>query len=218
MLCLQNCVVDSNWIVKLTNFVTEWLISDKIRHNEIRRDDSIGQINRRDTLLETEPEILNDSSESIETQPQTYRSILDDADESTYKSNNFIKFSTLNLEIIQQAPEIIREIVSTKFIPHGSPAADIYSLGMVLYQILFKLEPFHEYEMEYSKILEKLATTDENVEIMRPTFPNQNSADESEAYSLELISTIDTCWLESPEARPNSKHIKTIVTESFKSK
>lgn len=34
-LCLQNCLVDSNWNVKLTNFVTEEIVADKLRHNEI---------------------------------------------------------------------------------------------------------------------------------------------------------------------------------------
>ena len=29
-------MVDSNWTVKLTNFVTEEIIADKLRHNEIR--------------------------------------------------------------------------------------------------------------------------------------------------------------------------------------
>lgn len=50
----------------------------------------------------------------------------------------------LHSEYLQQAPEIIREIVTTKTIPEGSQSADIYALGMVLYQILFRVEPFHE--------------------------------------------------------------------------
>lgn len=48
------------------------------------------------------------------------------------------------VEYVQQAPEIIREIVSTKHLPPGSQPADMYALGMILYQILFKLEPFYE--------------------------------------------------------------------------
>lgn len=35
-LCLQNCLVDSNWNVKLTNFVTEEVVADKLRHNELK--------------------------------------------------------------------------------------------------------------------------------------------------------------------------------------
>lgn len=42
------------------------------------------------------------------------------------------------------APEVIREILTTKFLPPATQAADIYSLGMVLYQILYRVEPFHE--------------------------------------------------------------------------
>ncbi|KAI6244141.1 Guanylate cyclase [Aphelenchoides fujianensis] len=35
-LCLQNCLVDSNWNLRLTNVFTEEMISDKLRHNEIK--------------------------------------------------------------------------------------------------------------------------------------------------------------------------------------
>jgi hypothetical protein len=35
-LCLQSCLVDSNWIVKLTNFVTDQIVGDKLRHNELK--------------------------------------------------------------------------------------------------------------------------------------------------------------------------------------
>src|SRR4051794_4321390 len=35
-LYLQNCLVDGNWTVKLTNFITEEIIADKLRHNELR--------------------------------------------------------------------------------------------------------------------------------------------------------------------------------------
>lgn len=56
--------------------------------------------------------------------------------------------SFLFVEYVQQAPEIIREFISTKHLPPGSQASDMYSLGMVLYQILFKLEPFYERNMQ----------------------------------------------------------------------
>lgn len=37
MMCLQNCLVDSNWTVKLSNFGTEPIIAEKLYHNEIKR-------------------------------------------------------------------------------------------------------------------------------------------------------------------------------------
>ena len=55
-------------------------------------------------------------------------------------------------EYIQLAPEIIRELTTTKYLPPGNQSADIYSLGMVLYQILFKVEPFYERDISITSI------------------------------------------------------------------
>jgi serine/threonine protein kinase len=139
----------------------------------------------------------------------------------------------IDLEVIQQAPEIIREIISTKFVPPGSQAADIYSLGMVLYQILFKLEPFHDQNQSVNsklitlnqhktitvllEIIAKLSMTDDNDQILRPVFPSQHDGNIEEAYSLQLLSAIEACWLEIPEMRPSIKRIKTIVMGNLKS-
>lgn len=35
-LCIQNCLVDSNWTVKLTNFVTEEIVNEKMSYNELK--------------------------------------------------------------------------------------------------------------------------------------------------------------------------------------
>ncbi|VDM38611.1 unnamed protein product [Toxocara canis] len=99
-LCLQNCLVDSNWTVKLTNFAIEQSISEKIQRNELK------------LLIEEGEEEMKEASSSR--------------------------------KYIQQAPEVIKEILATKVLPPGTQAADIYSLGMVLYQILFRVQPFHE--------------------------------------------------------------------------
>uniref|UniRef100_A0A915M9J1 Guanylate cyclase domain-containing protein n=2 Tax=Meloidogyne TaxID=189290 RepID=A0A915M9J1_MELJA len=90
-------------------------------------------------------------------------------------------------KFIQQAPEIIREFISTKHIPQGSPASDMYGLGMVLYQILFKLEPFYERNL-----------------------PPSNC-------KLCFLKALEACWLELPEMRPNIKRIKAIVNSNLKS-
>lgn len=63
---------------------------------------------------------------------------------------HFFKILIFFLEYIQQPPEIIREYLTNKFLPCGNPSADIYSLGMILYQILFKLEPFYERNQTYA--------------------------------------------------------------------
>ena len=83
----------------------------------------------------------------------------------------------------------------------------ISGLGMVLYQILFKLEPFSERNMSHtsncfvflllitsidcksSELLQKIAMSSEDDQIIRPVFPNQqNIASTEEAYNLQLLS------------------------------
>lgn len=121
MLCLQNCLVDSNWTVKLTNFATEQIIFEKLDHNELR------------PFVNADSESADDVSDPTKDFARKSRII-------HFQDNPYNSIP----EYLQQAPEIIREIVSTKIIPQGSQAADIYALGMVLYQILFRVEPFHE--------------------------------------------------------------------------
>ncbi|KAI6205271.1 Guanylate cyclase [Aphelenchoides besseyi] len=201
MLCLQNCLVDSNWTVKLTNFVTEEIIGDKLRHNElklmvIKQQNTIpkkkNKENGRAGKDRDEVEESSESEEDAESKAQHLRA--------------------MSKKYIQQAPEIIREIITTKFIPPGTPAADIYSLGMILFQILFKVEPFYE-----RKIMEIIALANGDDQIIRPSFPNQQTMKSDEAYSLQLLSAIEACWLEIPEMRPNIKRIKTIVNGNLKS-
>jgi serine/threonine protein kinase len=206
MLCLQNCLVDSNWTVKLTNFVTEELIGDKLRHNELKlvmfkSENGIKKNNRN-----------GNSDKEDHTDDLSYS-------ESQEEEKFYLHHArTMSKRYVQLAPEIIREIMNTKCVPEGSPAADIYSLGMVLYQILFKLEPFHESDMEYSKILEKIALANDEDHILRPTFPNQQNDNPDESYNIQLLSTIEACWLEIPEMRPNIKRIKTLLNSNLKAR
>ncbi|VDN82618.1 unnamed protein product [Brugia pahangi] len=167
LLCLQNCLVDSHWTVKLTDFYTEVIVAEKLLHNEIK---------------------------------QIFKKVDDNDDDN------------IQIKYIQQAPEILQIILKTKFLPHGSQAADIYSLGMVLYQILFRLEPFHELSISTKKLLIKLANSIEEG-CIRPTFPSANN---DSSYNLQLISTIEACWLEIPQMRPNIKKIKEVINATLK--
>ncbi|CAI5456087.1 unnamed protein product [Caenorhabditis angaria] len=176
MLCLQNCLVDSNWTVKLTNFATDNIIAEKLQHNEIRP-------------------IINPDSDS--------------ADDSVDPSKDIAR-----KKYLQQAPEIIREIVTTKTLPPGSQAADIYALGMVLYQILFRVEPFHERNKSINKLMEMLAMANDDDQLIRPVFPSSNQA---EGYNLQLLSCLEACWLEIPEMRPPIKKVRTMVNANLKS-
>ncbi|VDK74338.1 unnamed protein product [Onchocerca ochengi] len=166
LLCLQNCLVDSHWTVKLTDFYTEIIVAEKLLHNEIKQ------------ILKNVEE--NDSHIQI------------------------------SRKYIQQAPEILQSFLTTKFLPHGSQTADIYALGMVLYQILFRLEPFHELSISTKKLLIKIVNSIQEG-CIRPTFPSSDSS-----YSIQLITTIEACWLEIPEMRPNIKKVKEIVNATLR--
>ncbi|KAK6766572.1 hypothetical protein RB195_026075 [Necator americanus] len=169
LLCLQNCLVDSNWTVKLTNFGTEAIISEKLYHNEIK-------------LIVAEGE-----------------------DETDRLADR---------KYVQQAPEIIRELVTRKTLPPGSQAADIYSLGMVLYQILFRVQPFHERGKSIAKLMEMISMSNDDDQLIRPTFPSSQG---TETYNLQLLSCIEACWLELPEMRPQVKKVKSMVNANLRS-
>jgi serine/threonine protein kinase len=209
-LCLQNCLVDSNWIVKLTNFVTEEIVGDKLRHNELKYISESELIRQRKDREKTKERTMKRSGEEADDGDEaggggkkgkgggggggrkggggggdkadrrrgekqgnnsTDESRLSGAEEEQQeealvnirmREKNTTKSDEANrkwkghfnyckspfAEYIQQSPEIIREFISSKHLPQGSPASDMYSLGMVLYQILFKLEPFYERNLQ----------------------------------------------------------------------
>jgi hypothetical protein len=45
---------------------------------------------------------------------------------------------------LQLAPEIVKVAEVSGHIPHGTQESDVYGLGMILYQILFRVEPYNE--------------------------------------------------------------------------
>ncbi|KAL3073194.1 hypothetical protein niasHT_035470 [Heterodera trifolii] len=244
-LCLQNCLVDSNWNVKLTNFVTEEIIGDKLRHNEMKHI-SASELIKEKKAKEAAKKMKNggggtakgtaadaegadeDDSEAAgakrrKRQAAAERKRVENSESESRTdeeemANERMRDRTNIKRYMQQAPEIIREFISTKNLPQGCQAADMYSLGMVLYQILFKLEPFYERNLPPSKILQKIALASEDDQIIRPSFPNQQQiAASEEAYNLQLLSALEACWLELPEMRPNIKRVKAIVNANLKS-
>ncbi|KHJ88415.1 ligand-binding protein, receptor family [Oesophagostomum dentatum] len=160
LLCLQNCLVDSNWTVKLTNFGTESIISEKLYHNEIKL-------------------IVDEGGE-------------DEADRLADR------------KYVQQAPEIIRELVTRKTLPPGSQPADIYSLGMGGFSCKWVV----------AELMEMISMSNDDDQLIRPTFPSSQG---TESYNLQLLSCIEACWLELPEMRPNIKKVKTMVNANLRS-
>uniref|UniRef100_A0A0N5AS83 Guanylate cyclase n=1 Tax=Syphacia muris TaxID=451379 RepID=A0A0N5AS83_9BILA len=183
-LCLQNCLVDSNWSIRLSDYCTENIVTEKLRHNEIRKKDE-----ENATKDEKDAGAKDGAKKDADGEP----------------TNSHLK------EQIQMAPEVIREILTTQFLPPATQTADIYSLGMILYQILYRVEPFYEKNLPKRKILEKISLANDDEVMLRPTFPADGD------YNMQLISGIEACWLEVPEMRPNIKKVKTIVHGNLRS-
>ncbi|MCP9260458.1 Guanylate cyclase [Dirofilaria immitis] len=112
LLCLQNCLVDSHWTVKLTDYYTETIVAEKLLHNEIK-------------------------------------------------------------------------------------------------QILKNAEENDDHMQISRKLLIKLANSIQEG-CIRPTFPSSDSS-----YNIQLLTTIEACWLEIPEMRPNIKKLKKLETGSL---
>lgn len=65
--------------------------------------------------------------------------------------------------------------------------------------------------------MEMIALASEDDQIIRPTFPKQNNMNTEDNYNLQLLSTIEACWLEIPEMRPNIKRVRTMVNANLRS-
>jgi hypothetical protein len=91
-LCLQNCLVDSNWIVKLTNFATEEIISEKLRHNELKYLKIKEEVDPKKKKNKKKGKDADESSDekSLGSEEnildQTQDSMLERRDKSTHKS------------------------------------------------------------------------------------------------------------------------------------
>uniref|UniRef100_A0A914E165 guanylate cyclase n=1 Tax=Acrobeloides nanus TaxID=290746 RepID=A0A914E165_9BILA len=220
LLCIQNCLVDSSWSIKLTNFGTEEIIANKLKHNEIRPFNMGSKIKKKSEEKEAENNDKDGKERKRSNREQDDEDDEDDESNINIFDNAKDVRSITDKKYLQQAPEIIRELINAKFLPPGSQSADIYALGMVLYQVLFKLDPFYEREDSPNKIMTMIALAGEDDKIIRPTFPNQQTlqtADGEESYNLQLLSCIEACWLEIPEMRPNIKRIRTLVNANLKS-
>lgn len=108
------------------------------------------------------------------------------------------------------APEILRG-------EEHSESSDIYSFGMMMYEILTGLEPYHNYDLSEEELIEEIIENN-----LRPDFNDGFLIPKSPEY-LEnnfegflvpqfLQELIERCWNSDPNKRPSSniKKIKSI--------
>ncbi|XP_050393044.2 speract receptor [Patella vulgata] len=93
------------------------------------------------------------------------------------------------------SPELLR---LDKVLLGGTQKGDVYSFGILLYEILSRSGPFGNSLFTPKEIIERVKAGPENGVYFRPSL----SQLDTEAYILEVMRD---CWLEDPEMRPDMK-------------
>jgi serine/threonine protein kinase len=101
------------------------------------------------------------------------------------------------------APEVLRNQPYT-------PASDIYSLGIIMYEITTGMPPYAE------------QAHDENLALKicqgaRPSFSNPKTTQQVK-YPQLLVDLIKKCWDKEPKNRPTTREMSSIVGEWFEEK
>ncbi|CAG9537059.1 unnamed protein product [Cercopithifilaria johnstoni] len=147
MLSLKTCMIDTNWVLKLTNFGISTMLSELIDQNYIR---------------------------PLELIPQHF--------------------------YITVAPELLADIQIGWNFPKGTAMGDIYSFGIMLYSIIFRVKPFDRFSLK--EVLRNVVQKS-----LRPHIDNDDSD--------PLIDLMCRCWDSTPEVRPELQTIRQIIGSIF---
>lgn len=151
-----NCLVDSRWVVKLSDFgLKEFKRGSEECHTPLT--DSTRILDRCRLLLYRAPELLRQAS--------------------AYLSNPSLS-------------------------PCGTPKGDVYSFGVILYELHSRHGPFGDTGLSPAEILNRLVNCDSIV----PFRPNLESLENSFDFVRDCLKE---CWVEQPEDRPDFKTIRT---------
>ncbi|KAH9507560.1 Nitrogen permease reactivator protein [Bulinus truncatus] len=109
-------------------------------------------------------------------------------------------------DLFWTAPEVLRCILNNvKYVE--TKEADIYSLGIVLKQLLCKNTAYNEElnTMTSKEIILTVANNNEECDMFRPYITSEFP--EHQAVMMSFVSLIRNCWAENPTERPNIKRV-----------
>ncbi|CAD5124701.1 DgyrCDS12964 [Dimorphilus gyrociliatus] len=116
-------------------------------------------------------------------------------------------------KLLWHAPELLREHLTNYTeltLPMGSQGGDVYSFGIILWEIIHRGMPFFNCELTPKEIVEKIKA--ENGEPFRPVSPKGIELQDDEVKFSSLM--ID-CWNENAHSRPHcgkiAKRVKSIL-------
>ncbi|VDM91327.1 unnamed protein product [Onchocerca ochengi] len=148
MLSLKTCMIDTNWVLKLTNFGISSMLNELINQNYIRASELIPQ--------------------------QFY---------------------------ITVAPELLADVQIGWNFPKGTVVGDIYSFGIMLYSIIYRIKPFDRFSLK--EVLDNIIHKS-----LRPPIDDDDNDD-------PLITLMCQCWNAIPEARPKLRSIRQTIGTIF---
>ncbi|KAL0109405.1 hypothetical protein PUN28_014464 [Cardiocondyla obscurior] len=104
--------------------------------------------------------------------------------------------------LLYKAPELLRSVRLGEPTARDFQRADVYSFGIVLYELQGRHGPFGITELSEAEILKKVIARDSGISPFRPPLDQlENTFDFIRDCLLE-------CWTESPELRPDFKMIR----------
>ena len=104
-------------------------------------------------------------------------------------------------KLLWKAPELLRDTVT------GTPKGDVYSFGIILYEIFGRAGPYGDTVVEAEEIIEQVRKPQPGV-WYRPDLEALKDTDldyKAEDYILELMKD---CWHEHPDYRPDFQKIR----------
>ncbi|WKY15148.1 hypothetical protein Q1695_000560 [Nippostrongylus brasiliensis] len=155
LLLTKHCLVDSNWVLKLTHFGVASMLHELIA----------------DKVLQSMPEY--------------------------HLSPDYFPMF---------APELLKETGNCDNYPRGSPQGDIYSLGMILFWLMYREDPFGKTGLRGKALVSEIIKRR-----LKPEVDDYDGSPEQKA----LTRLMKECYTTAAESRPSLRNVLTAVNKAF---